>query len=293
VEKRFKRAPVILLAAAVVIAGTAIAFQFRRLDEPEVSSASTVPAKSLIESPSAKHESANSTHASPTFAGRVEATNENQLTPSMASALAELDRKVFPSQTAAQGPNSPQNQANLLVPQAHQSTSSAKPLVALESEEKIHRIADGDTLSKLAERYLGRADRSPELFEYNRDVLRTPDVLPIGADLRIPPMIPVQAVDPTTHSNDAASALQTQLVPVNPSPVAQPPIASTAAPPANVAAAKSQKPHTYEVKAGESLVDIARKLYGDGRRHEQLFEANRNVLKNPAALKPGMVLVVP
>jgi nucleoid-associated protein YgaU len=56
---------------------------------------------------------------------------------------------------------------------------------------------------------------------------------------------------------------------------------------------KGQKPRTYEVKAGESLVDIARKLYGDGRKHEKLFEANRNVLKNPAALKPGMVLVIP
>jgi nucleoid-associated protein YgaU len=47
------------------------------------------------------------------------------------------------------------------------------------------------------------------------------------------------------------------------------------------------------VQVGDNLVDIARKLYGDGRRHEQLFEANRNVLKNPAAIKAGMVLVVP
>jgi nucleoid-associated protein YgaU len=54
-----------------------------------------------------------------------------------------------------------------------------------------------------------------------------------------------------------------------------------------------QQVRTYTVIAGDNLVDIARKLYGDGRRHEQLFEANRQVLKNPAALKAGMVLLVP
>ena len=47
------------------------------------------------------------------------------------------------------------------------------------------------------------------------------------------------------------------------------------------------------MQTGDNLVDIARKVYGDGRRHEQLFEANRNVLKNPASLKPGMVLAIP
>jgi len=50
-----------------------------------------------------------------------------------------------------------------------------------------HRIVDGDTLSKLASQYLGRADRYLEIYELNRDVLSTPDLLPIGAELKIPP----------------------------------------------------------------------------------------------------------
>lgn len=49
-----------------------------------------------------------------------------------------------------------------------------------------HRIADGDTLATLAERYLGDARRAGELFEANRDVLADPEVLPVGAELRIP-----------------------------------------------------------------------------------------------------------
>jgi LysM repeat protein len=52
---------------------------------------------------------------------------------------------------------------------------------------QTHKIVDGDTLSKIASRYLGRADRFLEVFELNRDVLSSPDLLPIGSTLKIPP----------------------------------------------------------------------------------------------------------
>lgn len=49
-----------------------------------------------------------------------------------------------------------------------------------------HRIVDGDSLSSLAERYLGSADRAMEIFEANREKLTDPRILPIGVELRIP-----------------------------------------------------------------------------------------------------------
>jgi nucleoid-associated protein YgaU len=49
-----------------------------------------------------------------------------------------------------------------------------------------HKIVDGDTLAKLAQRYLGDAGRAGELFQANRDVLGSSDILPIGALLKIP-----------------------------------------------------------------------------------------------------------
>ena len=52
---------------------------------------------------------------------------------------------------------------------------------------QIHKIVDGDTLGLLAEHYLGSADRWMEIYEANPDVLPSPDLLPIGARLRIPP----------------------------------------------------------------------------------------------------------
>ncbi len=51
----------------------------------------------------------------------------------------------------------------------------------------LHTVVDGDTLTNLAVRYLGRADAYLDIYEHNRDVLRSADLLPIGAVLRIPP----------------------------------------------------------------------------------------------------------
>jgi nucleoid-associated protein YgaU len=49
-----------------------------------------------------------------------------------------------------------------------------------------HRIADGDNLQSLAEEYLGSADRYEEIYDANRDVLSSPDLLPIGVEILIP-----------------------------------------------------------------------------------------------------------
>ena len=57
-----------------------------------------------------------------------------------------------------------------------------------------HRVVDGDTLARLAELYLGNSSRRLELFEANRGLLKDPDVLPIGAEIKLPPQNP--AVSP-------------------------------------------------------------------------------------------------
>jgi len=58
--------------------------------------------------------------------------------------------------------------------------------VAAMAPPRIHRIIDGDTLPKIAQRYLRDARRSDEIFSLNRDVLSNPDLLPIGAELKVP-----------------------------------------------------------------------------------------------------------
>ncbi len=51
----------------------------------------------------------------------------------------------------------------------------------------VHRVVEGETLEGIAEQYLGDRTRLYEIFDCNRDQLTHPDVLPLGAMLRIPP----------------------------------------------------------------------------------------------------------
>jgi nucleoid-associated protein YgaU len=53
-------------------------------------------------------------------------------------------------------------------------------------DEVLHIVANGDTLEKLAERYLKDAGRAMEIFDMNRDQLNNPHLLPIGVELRVP-----------------------------------------------------------------------------------------------------------
>ena len=52
-------------------------------------------------------------------------------------------------------------------------------------------------------------------------------------------------------------------------------------------------PATYTVQEGDTLWDISMKLYGTPARVQALFEANRDVLLSPDALRVGMVLKTP
>lgn len=55
-----------------------------------------------------------------------------------------------------------------------------------ESTVILHTVRDGDTLARLAQRYLGSAARAGEILSANRAVLASPDPLPIGVELKIP-----------------------------------------------------------------------------------------------------------
>ncbi len=52
--------------------------------------------------------------------------------------------------------------------------------------EILHEVQNSDTLEKLALRYLDNSSRALEIFDLNRDKLKNPEMLPIGAELRIP-----------------------------------------------------------------------------------------------------------
>lgn len=50
---------------------------------------------------------------------------------------------------------------------------------------------------------------------------------------------------------------------------------------------------TYVVKSGDSLSKIAKSFYGDPMKYMAIFEANRDILKDPNMIHPGQELRIP
>lgn len=49
----------------------------------------------------------------------------------------------------------------------------------------------------------------------------------------------------------------------------------------------------YTVKKGDYLSKIAKQVYGDAKKYNVIFEANKPMLKDPDLIYPGQVLVIP
>lgn len=56
-----------------------------------------------------------------------------------------------------------------------------------EPEAKFYTVQRGDTLSKIAKEFYGKASKYPVIFEANRPMLSDPDKIYPGQVLRIPP----------------------------------------------------------------------------------------------------------
>jgi nucleoid-associated protein YgaU len=50
---------------------------------------------------------------------------------------------------------------------------------------------------------------------------------------------------------------------------------------------------TYTVVSGDTLSKIAQKYYGDPALYTKIFEANRDVLRDPNKIMPGQKLRIP
>lgn len=74
-------------------------------------------------------------------------------------------------------------------------------------------------------------------------------------------------------------------------------IADIQAPAAAAAAATaggtSRTGRTYTVQPGDSLSRISQEFYGNASQYMRIFEANKDKLTDPNAIKAGMQLVIP
>lgn len=53
------------------------------------------------------------------------------------------------------------------------------------------------------------------------------------------------------------------------------------------------KQRTHKVVKGDTLWGISRKYYGKGNLYTKIYNANKNIIKNPDLIYPGQVFVIP
>lgn len=66
---------------------------------------------------------------------------------------------------------------------------------------------------------------------------------------------------------------------------------STAPAPADTTPSAAQR--TYTVKSGDTLSKIAKREYGDANQWHKIYEANKDVIKNPDLIYPGQTFKLP
>lgn len=131
------------------------------------------------------------------------------------------------------------------------------------ASDRIHRVAEGESLSRIAERLYGDRGLWKALAAYNTDRLPNPNVLKTGLVLRIPPKeVLLGGTAPATV------AVRDPLV--------------------GPALGRS-----HVVQEGETLSEIAAATLGSSRRWPELVAANRDRISDPDRVLPGTELRIP
>lgn len=133
--------------------------------------------------------------------------------------------------------------------------------------QRIIRVESGATLSGLAHKYLGNANRWEALLDANKDQLKRPEDLQPGMELKLPTDAPATA--DATANRPAAIA------------------------PREAATTTTSNAKTYTVVSGDSLSAIAKKHLGNESAWYQLYEANRDVMSSADDLSVGVTLKIP
>jgi hypothetical protein len=138
--------------------------------------------------------------------------------PPKVSAPPELPA-VFDRSLAASVADDPRGVAALARLEAMASLSSSSTIPQGPAPLRTHRIVDGDTLARLAERFLGDANRYEEIYALNESELPNPNILPIGVELKIPPRegsLSLQTAAPASVAPAEVEQRQASIDPLSP-----------------------------------------------------------------------------
>ena len=174
------------------------------------------------------------------------------------------------------------------------------PATAESEAFQNYTVQSGDWLSKIAFRYFGDPMKHTEIFDANRDIVKNPDLIYPGQQLRIP-RASIEESHYTVQRGDWLSKIAlrlygyatkyTEIFQANRHQVADPDLIY----PRQVLTIPSISHETiyHTVEVGDWLSAIAKRYYGDSGKYAEIFGANLNFLEDQDQIKPGQRLLIP
>ncbi|MBT6642872.1 MAG: LysM peptidoglycan-binding domain-containing protein [Planctomycetaceae bacterium] len=187
-----------------------------------------------------------------------------------------------------------------------------------DSIPETYRVQDGDDLTGIATRLYGHPRAATALWQMNANRLSSPEVLPIGFEMVVPPawrvfgksdshgdayrIEPVESpgVEVPRRASVHATSMQSESFVKQHEPALNQgtgnPWLGRAQERHSVYPEKTittQSRGTIRVAPGETLVSLAQRVYGNANMADSIFNANRDRLRNPALLVPGTELRLP
>lgn len=177
-----------------------------------------------------------------------------------------------------------------------QPAAPSASMAPAEPAASTYVIRDGDDLAAISSRFYGHPGAAAALWSANRDVIPNPDLLPIGTAIRLPP--------PWTMPGGAAStAAGVRSIEPPPTHVSPRPVEAVQASASWLAGRQPVGPAptgptapasgTVRLAPGDTLETLAERFYGDRRAATRIWEANRDRLRSPELVVPGMELRLP
>lgn len=138
----------------------------------------------------------------------------------------------------------------------------------IESEVRVstreYVVKKDDTLKKIAQEQLGGSHRWKYLYEFNKERIKNPDALEAGTAI----IIPIEQEEQRKKLDYEDYEGKTEE-----------PTASDV--------------RSYTVEKNDSLWKIAKQQLGNGNRWKEIYELNRDKIKNSNKLRPGTKIVIP
>jgi nucleoid-associated protein YgaU len=170
-------------------------------------------------------------------------------------------------------------------------TVNANPPVAT-TPDRVHTVAAGESVFKIAKQYYGDGKAWRKLAKYNH--LDEDAQVRAGDKLNIPSAEVLLGKKPTATAATPTSVTAVPVVNLRGNNNVT--ILNSGARPGSVGTATpvvAVKTHSYTVKKGDTLADIAKHELGSSKRAHEIVELNKKTIHDPDNLPLGAVLTLP